>query len=84
MSSPYVSPEDQEGVLDLLTGHRDKVRSRDQIVSELELPHDHHLGKVTMPLFEFGSLMKKSKYPAHLIEKHIKTVTKHDIHLGSL
>lgn len=84
MSHPYISPEQQEEIFDKLTGHGDKVRSRNQIVKELELSHDHNLGKVTMSLNEFGSLMKKTKFPQHRIQEHIKTITKHDIHLGSL
>jgi len=84
MSHPYVSPEQQEEIFDKLTGHGDKVRSRDQVVKELELPHDHKLGRVTMSLNEFGSIMKGTKFPQHRIQEHIKTVTKHDVHLSSL
>ncbi len=84
MSHPYISPEQQEEIFDKLTGHGDKVRSRDQIVKELELPHDHDLGRTTMPLHEFASLMKKTSFQQHRIQEHIKTVTKQDVHLNNL
>lgn len=79
MSTIYISPEDQEKIAKGLTMH-DSVTA---IKSLREKTGSDHIGRATMSLEEFASVVKPH-FPGHRIQSNIKDVTGHDIHVDSL